>query len=153
VVASPKPQEIIERDIIEALIDLDTIVIACGGGGIPVLRDAQGELQGLEAVIDKDFASSLLARDLGAELFVVSTGVEKVALDYGKPTQRWLEHITLAQARQHLAEGQFPQGSMGPKVEAIISFLEGGGQRALITNPPNLGRALTGATGTHIVPA
>ncbi len=153
VVASPKPQEIIERDIIEALIDLDTIVIACGGGGIPVLRDAQGELQGLEAVIDKDFASSLLARDLGAELFVVSTGVEKVALDYGKPTQRWLERITLAQARQHLAEGQFPQGSMGPKVEAIISFLEGGGQRALITNPPNLGRALTGATGTHIVPA
>ncbi len=153
VVASPKPQKIIERDIIEALIDLGYIVIACGGGGIPVLRDAQGELQGLEAVIDKDFASSLLARDLGAELFVVSTGVEKVALDYGKPTQRWLERITLAEARQHLADGQFPQGSMGPKVEAIISFLEGGGGRALITSPPNLGRALTGATGTHIVPA
>jgi len=153
VVASPKPQKIIERDIIEALIDLGYIVIACGGGGIPVLRDAQGDLQGLEAVIDKDFASSLLARDLGAELFVVSTGVEKVALDYGKPTQRWLERITLAEARQHLADGQFPQGSMGPKVEAIIAFLEGGGQRALITSPPNLGRALTGATGTHIVPA
>jgi len=104
-------------------------------------------------VIDKDLASSLLARDLGAELFVVSTGVEKVAVDFGKPTQRWLERITLAEARQHLADGQFPQGSMGPKVEAIIAFLEGGGQRALITSPPNLGLALTGATGTHIVPA
>jgi len=153
VVASPMAQQIIERDIIEALIDLGYIVIACGGGGIPVLRDAQGDLQGLEAVIDKDFASSLLARDLGAELFVVSTGVEKVAFDFGKPTQRWLERITLAEARKYLAEGQFPKGSMGPKIEAIISFLEGGGTRALITNPPNLGRALTGATGTHIVPA
>ena len=153
VVASPMAQQIIERDIIEALIDLGYIVIACGGGGIPVLRDAQGDLQGLEAVIDKDFASSLLARDLGAELFVVSTGVEKVAVDFGKPTQRWLERITLAEARKYLAEGQFPKGSMGPKIEAIISFLEGGGTRALITNPPNLGRALTGATGTHIVPA
>ena len=153
VVASPMPQQIIERDIIEALVDLGYIVIACGGGGIPVLRDAQGDLQGLEAVIDKDFASSLLARDLGAELFVVSTGVEKVAVDFGKPAQRWLERITLAEARKYLAEGQFPKGSMGPKIEAIISFLEGGGTRALITNPPNLGRALSGATGTHIVPA
>jgi carbamate kinase len=153
VVPSPKPQKIIERDIIEALIDLGYIVIACGGGGIPVLRDAHGDLQGLEAVIDKDFASSLLARDLGAELFVVSTGVEKVAIDFGKPTQRWLERITLAEARKHLAEDQFPKGSMGPKIEAIISFLEGGGTRALVTDPPNLGRALSGATGTHIVPA
>jgi carbamate kinase len=153
VVASPMPQKIIERDIIEALVDLGYIVIACGGGGIPVLRDAQGDLQGLEAVIDKDFASSLLARDLGAELFVVSTGVEKVAVDFGKPTQRWLERITLAEARSYLAEGQFPKGSMGPKIEAIISFLEGGGTRALITNPPNLGRALSGATGTHVEPA
>ena len=152
VVASPLPRQIIERDIIEALIDLGYIVIACGGGGIPVLRDAQGELQGLEAVIDKDFASSLLARDLRAELFVVTTGVENVAVNFGKPDQRWLERITLAEARKHLAEGQFPKGSMGPKIEAIIAFLEGGGSRALITNPPNLGRALSGATGTHIVP-
>ncbi len=153
VVASPMPKQIIERDIIEALVDLGYIVIACGGGGIPVLRDAQGDLQGLEAVIDKDFASSLLARDLGAELFVVSTGVEKVAVDFGKPTQRWLERITLADLRKYLAEGQFPKGSMGPKIEAIISFLESGGTRALITNPPNLGRALSGAAGTHIAPA
>ena len=153
VVASPLPQEIIELDIIEALIDLGYIVIACGGGGIPVLRDSNGALQGLEAVIDKDFASSLLARAIRAELFVVSTGVEKVAINYGKPDQRWLEHIGLADLRRYLAEGQFPKGSMGPKVEAIIAFLEGGGGRALITNPPNLGRALSGAAGTHIVPA
>ena len=152
VVASPMPRQIIERDIIESLIDLGYIVIACGGGGIPVLRDAQGELQGLEAVIDKDFASSLLARDLHAELFVVTTGVEKVAVDFGKPDQRWLERITLAEARKYFAEGQFPKGSMGPKIEAIIAFLEGGGGRALITDPPNLGRALSGKAGTHIVP-
>ena len=153
VVASPRPQEIIELGIIEALIDLGYIVIACGGGGIPVLRDADGELQGLEAVIDKDFASSLLARDIRAELFVVSTGVEKVAVNFGKPDQRWLERIGLEEARRYLAEGQFPKGSMGPKIEAIIAFLEGGGSRALVTDPPNLGRALSGATGTHIVPA
>ena len=153
VVASPQPQEIIELDIIEALIDLGYIVIACGGGGIPVLRDAHGELQGLEAVIDKDFASSLLARDIRAELFVVSTGVEKVAVNFCKPDQLALERIVLADARRYLAEGQFPKGSMGPKIEAIIAFLEGGGGRALITNPPNLGRALSGAAGTHIVPA
>ena len=153
VVASPRPQEIIELGIIEALIDLGYIVIACGGGGIPVLRDAHGELQGLEAVIDKDFASSLLARDIRAELFVVSTGVEKVAVNFGRPDQRWLERIGLEEARRYLAEGQFPKGSMGPKIEAIIAFLEGGGSRALITDPPNLGRALSGGAGTHIVPA
>ncbi|MFN0040520.1 MAG: carbamate kinase [Burkholderiales bacterium] len=153
VVASPLPQEIIELDIIEALIDLGYIVIACGGGGIPVLRDSNGALQGLEAVIDKDFASSLLARTIRAELFVVSTGVEKVAVNFGKSDQRWLEHIVLADAKRYLAEGQFPKGSMGPKIEAIIAFLEGGGGRALITNPPNLGRALSGAAGTHIAPA
>ncbi|HZP91255.1 MAG TPA: carbamate kinase [Burkholderiales bacterium] len=153
VVASPMPKTIIERDIIDSLIDLGYIVIACGGGGIPVVRDGQGDLQGLEAVIDKDFASSLLARGVGAELFVVTTGVEKVAVNFGKPDQRWLDRMTLAEARRYLSEGQFPSGSMGPKIEAIASFLEGGGSRALITNPPNLGRALSGATGTHVVPA
>jgi carbamate kinase len=153
VVASPLPKKIIELDIIESLIDLGYIVIACGGGGIPVLQDANGDLQGLEAVIDKDFASSLLARDVGAELFVVSTGVEKVAVNFGKPDQRWLDRMTLADAQRYLADGQFPRGSMGPKIEAIASFLQGGGRRALITNPPNLGRALSGATGTQVVPA
>lgn len=153
VVASPMPKKIVELDIIESLIDLGYIVIACGGGGIPVVQDASGDLQGLEAVIDKDFASSLLARDVGAELFVVSTGVEKVAINFGKPDQRWLDRMTLAEAQRYLGEGQFPRGSMGPKIEAIASFLQGGGSRALITNPPNLGRALSGTTGTHVVPA
>jgi carbamate kinase len=151
VVPSPKPKRIVERDMIEALIDGGYIVIACGGGGIPVLEDERGELHGLEAVIDKDFASSLLARDLKAELFVVSTAVEKVAVDFGKPSERWLERMTMDEATRYLAEGQFPKGSMGPKIEAVLSFLEGGGHRALITNPPNLGRALRYETGTHIV--
>ncbi len=150
VVPSPMPKRIVERDMIEALIDQGYIVIACGGGGIPVLEDERGELQGLEAVIDKDFASSLLARDLQAELFVVSTGVERVAVDFGKPNQRWLDRVNLDEARRYLAEGQFPRGSMGPKIEAVLAFLEGGGQRALITNPPNLGRALRYETGTHV---
>jgi len=151
VVPSPLPRQIIELDIIEAMIGMGYIVIACGGGGIPVLRDAQGELQGLEAVIDKDLASSLLARDVGAELFVVSTGVEKIAVNFGRPDQRWLDHISASEARRHLADGQFPRGSMGPKIEAILSFLDGGGSRALVTDPPNLGRALAGETGTHIL--
>jgi carbamate kinase len=153
VVGSPKPKRIIELDIIRGLVAEGHIVIACGGGGIPVVEDAQGNIEGMEAVIDKDFASALLAHDLNADLFVVSTGVEKVAINYNKPDQRWLEKITLSEAKRYLAEGQFPKGSMGPKIEAIASFLEAGGERsAIITNPPNLGRALSGATGTHIVP-
>jgi carbamate kinase len=153
VVGSPKPKRIIELPIIESLVGQGHIVIACGGGGIPVVEDAQGNLEGLEAVIDKDFASALLAHDLNADMFVVSTGVEKVAVHYGQPNQRWLDQMTLTQARSYLAEGHFPKGSMGPKIEAIASFLEpGGARRAIITNPPNLGRALSGATGTHVVP-
>jgi carbamate kinase len=151
VVPSPMPRRIVERDMIEALIDAGVIVIACGGGGIPVVENARGELQGLEAVIDKDFASSLLARELGAELFVVCTGVEKVAIDFGTPAQRFLDDMTPAQARAWLAQGQFPRGSMGPKVEAVLAYLDGGGRHALITNAPNLGRALRGDTGTHVV--
>jgi len=151
VVPSPMPKRIVERDVIEALIDDGCIVIACGGGGIPVLENERGELEGLEAVIDKDFASSLLARDLKAELLVVSTAVEKVAIDFGKSGERWLDRMSLEEAKRYLADGQFPRGSMGPKIEAMLSFLEGGGHRALITNPPNLGRALRYETGTHIV--
>jgi carbamate kinase len=154
VVASPKPKRIVELDTIKSLISQGNIVIACGGGGIPVVENADGELIGLEAVIDKDFASALLAHDLDAELFVISTGVEKVAINFNEPNQQWLDRITLAQAKRLLADGQFPSGSMGPKVEAIVSFLEPGGNRhAIISNPPNLGRALAGLTGTHIVPA
>src|SRR5262245_40045164 len=153
VVGSPRPQRIIELDIIEGLVAEGHIVIACGGGGIPVVADAQGNIEGLEAVIDKDFASALLAHDLNADLFVVSTGVEKVAIHFNQPNQRWLDQMTLTEARRYLAEGHFPKGSMGPKIEAIAWFLEPGGQRrAIITDPPNLGRALSGATGTHVVP-
>jgi carbamate kinase len=151
VVGSPKPQRIIELDIIRSLVAEGHIVIACGGGGIPVVEDADGSLNGLEAVIDKDFVSALMARELGAELFVVSTAVEKIAINFNKPNQRWLDRITVSEAKQFLAEGHFPSGSMGPKIEAIVSFLAAGGDRsAIVTNPPNLGRALSGITGTHI---
>jgi carbamate kinase len=154
VVGSPKPKRIIELDIIKSLISQGNIVIACGGGGIPVVENADGGLVGLEAVVDKDFASALLARDLGADLFIISTGVEKVAINFNQPSQKWLDGLTLAETKRLLRDGQFPSGSMGPKMEAIVSFLEpGGGRRAIITNPPNLGRALEGLTGTHIGPA
>jgi carbamate kinase len=141
-------------DMIKSLISQGHIVIACGGGGIPVVENAEGELVGLEAVIDKDFASALLAHDLDADLLVISTGVEKVAINFNEPNQQWLERLTLADAKRLLREGQFPSGSMGPKVEAIVSFLEpDGDRRAIITNPPNLGRALEGLAGTHITSA
>ena len=153
VVGSPKPKRILELDIIQSLVQQGVIVIACGGGGIPVVEDDTGSLDGLEAVIDKDFASALLAHDLNADLFVVSTGVEKVAIDFRKPSERCLDRMTVTEARAYMAEGQFPAGSMGPKIEAIISFLAPGGRRrAIITNPPSLGRALAGETGTQVLP-
>ena len=118
-----------------------------------LVEDDAGNLEGHEAVIDKDFASALLAHELGADMFVVSTGVEKVAINFNRPNQRWLDRITLSEAKQYLKEGHFPSGSMGPKIEAIADFLRpGGDRRAIITNPPNLGRALNGVTGTQIVP-
>jgi carbamate kinase len=151
VVPSPLPQEIVEIDAIRALIAAGIIVISTGGGGIPVVRNAQGNLEGVAAVIDKDFGSSLLATNVGAELFVISTAVEKVALDFGKPEQRWLDRMSLAEAKSYLAEGRhFAKGSMAPKIQAIVRFLESGGKRALITNPQNIGRALRGETGTEI---
>jgi carbamate kinase len=152
VVASPRPQRILEQDAIEALLASGVVVIAVGGGGIPVMETDSGDLTGVEAVIDKDYASALLASDLPADVFVISTAVEKVALNYNKPDQRWLDRLTLAEAKQFLADGHFHKGSMGPKVEAIVSFLERGGKQAVITNPENLGRALAGETGTWIVP-
>ncbi len=153
VVASPLPKEIVEIDAIKALISAGVIVISTGGGGIPVIRNAKGDLEGVAAVIDKDFGSSLLANNVGAELFLISTAVEKVALNFGKPDQKWLDKITLAEAKKYLAEGtHFAKGSMAPKVQAIIRFLEAGGKQALITNPENIGRALKGETGTWIVP-
>ena len=152
VVPSPLPKRIIELDEIKFLADTGHLVIACGGGGIPVIENDAGELEGVEAVIDKDLASSLLARDLRADLLLVSTGVEKVALKFNTPEQRWLDRLSLAEARQLFAAGEFAAGSMGPKIQAVIEFLEGGGSEGVITNPPNIARALTGVTGTHIVP-
>ena len=153
VVPSPRPQAIVELEQINCLIAAGYLVIACGGGGIPVIEDDTGAFSGVEAVIDKDFASSLLARDLRADLLLVCTGVEKVAINFNKPTQRWLDRMTLAEARRHLDDEQFDRGSMGPKIEAVIEFLEGGGGEGLITDPPNIGRALAGATGTRMVHA
>jgi carbamate kinase len=150
VVASPRPQRIVELEAIRTLIAAGAIVIGVGGGGIPVVANAEGDLSGVEAVIDKDLGCSLLARDLDADLFLISTAVEKVALDFGTPAERWVDHLTLAEARRHLAEGvHFAAGSMAPKIEAIIEFLENGGRHAIVTDPPNLARALAGQTGTH----
>lgn len=152
VVPSPRPRRIIERDAIWTLLDTGFTVIAVGGGGIPVIEDEEGNLVGVEAVIDKDYASALLAISIQADLFLISTAVEKVALNYKKPNQVDLSRMTLEEAKAYLAQGHFPKGSMGPKIEAIISFLEHGGKQALITNPENLERALAGETGTWIIP-
>ncbi|NMC79305.1 MAG: carbamate kinase [Chloroflexi bacterium] len=153
VVASPIPQEVVELEAVENLINSGIITITVGGGGIPVVRDDQGNTVGAAAVIDKDYASSLLARLIKADLFLISTAVEKVAINFGKPDQKWLDRITLAEAKQYLAEGvHFAKGSMAPKIQAIIWFLENGGKQALVTNPENIGRALKGETGTWIVP-
>lgn len=153
VVASPIPQEVVELEAVQTLIKAGTVVITVGGGGIPVIRKADGELQGVAAVIDKDFASSLLARLIKADLFLISTAVEKVAVNFGKPDQKWLDKMTLAEAKAYLAEGtHFAKGSMAPKIQAVIWFLENGGKQALITNPENIGRAIQGETGTWVVP-
>ncbi len=151
VVPSPRPQRVVEIDAIKFLAQAGYLVIACGGGGIPVIEAENGDLVGVEAVIDKDFASSLLARDMGADLLLVSTGVEKIAIDFNTPRQRWLDRITVDELRELYAADQFDKGSMGPKVKAAIEFLEGGHGECLITSPENLGRALRGETGTRIV--
>ena len=153
VVASPQPQEVVELDTVKALINAGVVVITVGGGGIPVIDKGNGDYAGTAAVIDKDFASSLLARQIKADLFLISTAVEKVMLNFGKPDQRAIDRMTLAEAKQYLAEGKhFAKGSMAPKIQAIIWYLEGGGKEAIITNPENIGRALRGESGTHIVP-
>ena len=153
VVASPLPKEIVELETVETLLEKGIITITVGGGGIPVIDPGDGNYRGTAAVIDKDFASSLLAQKIKADLFVISTAVEKVALNFGKPDEKWLDKMTLAEAKSYLAEGiHFAKGSMAPKIQAIIWFLENGGRQALITNPENIGRALKGETGTWIVP-
>ena len=151
VVPSPMPKEIVEFDAVKLLLDAGQIVITVGGGGIPVVDSGNGELQGTAAVIDKDFASSLLARSLNADLFLIATAVEKVAINFGKPEQQWLDKITLAEAKVYLEEGiHFAKGSMAPKIQSAIWYLENGGRQVLITNPENIGRALKGETGTWI---
>ena len=144
VVPSPLPQEVIELDSVKELLAAGQIVITVGGGGIPVVMGEDG-LKGVAAVIDKDYASSLLARAINADLFLISTAVEKVALNFGKPDQKWVDRMTLSEARAYLAEGtHFAKGSMAPKMQAIIWFLESGGKQALITNPENISKALEG---------
>jgi carbamate kinase len=151
VVASPIPQEVVELPSVKVLLDAGQVVITVGGGGIPVIKE-NGELKGTAAVIDKDYASSLLAREIKADLFVISTAVEKVALNFGKPDEKWLDKITLSEAKAYLAEGiHFAKGSMAPKIQAVIWYMEAGGKQALITNPENIGRALKGETGTWII--
>ena len=153
VVASPLPKEVVELETVRTLVAAGVVVITVGGGGIPVVDAGGGSYQGTAAVIDKDFASSLLAREIQADLLLISTAVEKVAINFGKPDQQWLDKMTLAEAKQYLAEGtHFAKGSMAPKIQAIIWYLEAGGKQAIITNPENIGRALRGETGTIIVP-
>ncbi|MGP1674814.1 MAG: carbamate kinase [Candidatus Limnocylindrales bacterium] len=152
VVASPEPIRIVEGAQIRALVDAGYVVIAVGGGGVAVVETAPSRYSGVEAVIDKDRASALLATSLDIPLLVLSTGVEQVAIHFRQPDERWLDRITVTEAAGYLADGEFPRGSMGPKVEAAIRFLEGGGEEVLITSPASLARAIAGETGTRIVP-
>ena len=153
VVASPMPKDIVELISVKTLIDAGVIVITVGGGGIPVVDAGNGVYRGVAAVIDKDFACSLLASEIKADLFLIATAVEKVAINYGKPDQKWLDRISMAEAKQYLAEGiHFAKGSMAPKIQAVVRYLEADGKEAIITNPENIGRALKGETGTRIVP-
>ena len=151
VVPSPKPMRIVEVDAIKTLVDAGFVVVASGGGGIPVVEKEDGGLIGIEAVIDKDFASALLAETIKADLLLISTAVEKVAINFNKPDVKWLDKMTVAEAKQYIAEGHFAPGSMLPKIQACIDFLEKGGEKALSTDPENIPRALNGETGTWIV--
>jgi len=152
VVASPQPMRIVELEVIKDLLDAGVVTIAVGGGGIPVVTNAKGDLEGIAAVIDKDLASALLASQVDADLLLISTAVEQVALNFGTPEQKWVDQFTLAEVKQYLAEGgHFAEGSMAPKMRAVVQFMEAGGKEALITNPANLERAMAGETGTRIV--
>jgi len=151
VVPSPRPKAIVDLAVIARLVDEGFIVVACGGGGIPVMQDEDGAIRGVEAVIDKDTASSLLASKLHAERLLIATGIERVALNFARPDQRWLDRLTLAEAKELLDQNAFDKGSMGPKVGAVIDFLENGGSEGVITDPAHLAAALAGNAGTHIV--
>jgi carbamate kinase len=151
VVASPRPQRIVEIDVIRRLIDAGVAVICVGGGGIPVVADENGDLHGVAAVIDKDLASALLALEIGADMLLISTAVERVAVNWGAPEQRWVDQMTLTEVKERLDEGiHFAEGSMAPKMRAVVEYLEGGGEVVLITNPTNIERAVAGKAGTRI---
>jgi carbamate kinase len=150
VVGSPLPKSIVEAETIKRLVDSGIIVIAAGGGGIPVYVESNGTLEGVDAVIDKDRASALLAEQIGAELLVILTGVDQVALNFGKENQCWLDHLTIAEAEKYLVEGQFPPGSMGPKIEAAVKFLRAGGRRVVISSIEMASEAVHGKAGTLI---
>lgn len=152
VVASPLPKEIIEIDVVQALLNQGICAITVGGGGIPVIEDEHGNYYGTAAVIDKDYASSLLAQKIHADLFLISTAVEKVFINFNKPDQRGIDVMTASEARQYIAEGHFAKGSMLPKIEAILWYLDAGGKEALITDPAHIIPALRGETGTRIIP-
>jgi carbamate kinase len=151
VVPSPIPREIIELDVIRLLVKMGYIVVAAGGGGIPVIRNEEGDLEGVEAVIDKDLGSSLLARNLGADTFIISTAVDAVYLNFGKATQKLISHATLSEIKQYMSEEHFTPGSMKPKIKAIMQFIGDGGKKAIITSPENLLDAVRGECGTTIV--
>ncbi|MEJ5273870.1 MAG: carbamate kinase [Spirochaetota bacterium] len=151
VVASPKPLDIVEKNVIVDLINNDVIVIAVGGGGIPVIEENK-KLKGVAAVIDKDFASSLLATEIKADLFIISTGVEKVALNFNKPDMKLLDKMNVSECKKYIEQGHFAKGSMLPKIEASIKFLENGGKQVIITSPEKIFDAVNNKTGTHIFP-
>ena len=152
VVPSPIPERIVEAPAIENLVKAGVTVVAVGGGGIPVVEDANGNIKGVEAVIDKDFSSAILATMINADLFVISTAVEKVALNFNLPNETYLDTMTVAEAKKYIEEGHFAPGSMLPKIQAIIKYIENGGKKALVTDPANIGNALDGKTGTWITP-
>jgi carbamate kinase len=153
VVPSPKPIDVVPKWVIRDLVCAGRIVIAAGGGGIPVIINGRGLFEGVEAVIDKDYVSSLIAREVQVELFIILTGIERVFLDFGTPQQRPVEILTIAQAREYLAQGQFPRGSMGPKIQAAVDYIEAGGKEVLITSASHLKAALLNRSGTRIVAA
>ena len=150
-VPSPRPRKVIQRHMIREAARAGHIVVACGGGGIPIKQEASGQYSGIEAVIDKDLTSAVLATDVGAELLVILTAVPQVYVDFGQPGQRALGAVTLEEIERLQGEGHFPAGNMGPKIEAVIGFLRSSGRRALITNPESLPRAIDGRAGTHFV--
>ncbi|MFW9935899.1 MAG: carbamate kinase, partial [Candidatus Thorarchaeota archaeon] len=152
VVPSPIPKKVIESQAIDNLLNDGFVVITVGGGGIPVIEGEDGNLRGVAAVIDKDRASALLCKALDAKGFLISTSIDKVYLNFGKSNQRAIDRMTVSEAKQYLKEGHFAPGSMAPKIESVIQFLEQGGELAIITSPENIANAIRGEAGTHIVP-